>query len=71
MRLEGEDVNQLGFFWRAAGMKVLSKHLHPDLRRVGEHGVWQTVGLMGEVFRNVILPVVRNAHCDPGLVKFG
>jgi hypothetical protein len=52
-------------------MKVLSKHLHPDLRRVGEHGVWQTVGLMGEVFRNVILPVVRNAHCDPGLVKFG
>ena len=45
-------------FIEGAGMKVLSKHLHPDLRRVGEHGVGQTVGLMGEVFRNIILPVV-------------
>ena len=51
-------------------MKVLSKHLHPDHRRVGEHGVWQTVGLVREVFRNVILPVERNTHSYPGLVKF-
>jgi len=47
-------------------------HLHPDLRRVGEHGGFgQSVGLVSEVFRDIILPVLRNAYRNSSLVKFG
>jgi hypothetical protein len=51
-------------------MKVLSNTSIPTFAAWGNTAIWQSVGLVGEVFCNVILPVTRNTHCDPSLVEF-
>ena len=54
-------------------MKVLGDTSIPTFAAWGNtaFGSRRDETLVGEVFRNVILPVARNAHRDPGPIEFG
>jgi hypothetical protein len=53
-------------------MKVLSKHLHPDRSPRGGTRRFRSrrETLVSEILGDVILPLLRDAHCYARLFKF-